>query len=98
MLSDEKILITGPAGRVAFGLAKQLAKDNEVWGVARFGDPAARSVDEVLLCYPGVLAIIHHRLAHTLYQLGTPLLARRAQPARPSERSACSASFAGSSA
>jgi serine O-acetyltransferase len=40
------------------------------------GDPAARSVDEVLLCYPGVLAMIHHRLAHQLYQLGLPLLAR----------------------
>ena len=40
------------------------------------GDPAARSVDEVLLCYPGVLAIIHHRLAHKLYQLDMPLLAR----------------------
>lgn len=40
------------------------------------GDPAARSVDEVLLCYPGVLAVIHHRLAHQLYQLGLPLLAR----------------------
>ncbi|MFT4266524.1 MAG: serine acetyltransferase [Xenophilus sp.] len=40
------------------------------------GDPAARSVDEVLLCYPGVLALIHHRLAHQLYRLGLPLLAR----------------------
>jgi serine O-acetyltransferase len=40
------------------------------------GDPAARSVDEVLLCYPGVLAMIHHRLAHELYTLGLPLLAR----------------------
>ncbi|CAN7599480.1 serine acetyltransferase [Pseudorhodoferax sp. LjRoot39] len=40
------------------------------------GDPAAGSVDEVLLCYPGVLSIIHHRLAHTLYGLGLPLLAR----------------------
>ncbi|HZY20280.1 MAG TPA: serine O-acetyltransferase EpsC [Ramlibacter sp.] len=40
------------------------------------GDPAARSVDEVLLCYPGVLAMIHHRLAHRLYELGLPLLAR----------------------
>jgi serine O-acetyltransferase len=40
------------------------------------GDPAARSVDEVLLCYPGVLAIIHHRLAHRLYRLGVPLVAR----------------------
>ena len=40
------------------------------------GDPAARSVDEVLLCYPGVLAMIHHRVAHRLYGLGLPLLAR----------------------
>jgi serine O-acetyltransferase len=40
------------------------------------GDPAARSVDEVLLCYPGIHAMIHHRLAHCLYGLGLPLLAR----------------------
>ena len=40
------------------------------------GDPAARSVDEVLLCYPGVLAMIHHRLAHRWYALDLPLLAR----------------------
>jgi serine O-acetyltransferase len=40
------------------------------------GDPAARSVDEVLLCYPGVLAMIHHRMAHKLYVLGLTLLAR----------------------
>ena len=40
------------------------------------GDPAARSVDEVLLCYPGILAMIHHRLAHRLYGLGLVLLAR----------------------
>jgi serine O-acetyltransferase len=40
------------------------------------GDPAAHSVDEVLLCYPGILAVIHHRLAHQLYVLGVPLLAR----------------------
>ncbi|WP_018605591.1 serine O-acetyltransferase EpsC [Uliginosibacterium gangwonense] len=40
------------------------------------GDPAARSVDEVLLCYPGVVAMIHHRIAHRLHRLGVPLLAR----------------------
>jgi serine O-acetyltransferase len=40
------------------------------------GDPAAGSVDEVLICYPGVLAMIHHRFAHELYRLGLPLLAR----------------------
>jgi serine O-acetyltransferase len=45
--------------------------------VAAFqGDPAARNVDEVLLCYPGILAMIHHRVAHRLYRLGVPLLAR----------------------
>ncbi len=45
--------------------------------VAAFaGDPAARSVDEVLLCYPGIQAMIHHRVAHRLYELGVPLLAR----------------------
>lgn len=43
---------------------------------AYHGDPAARSVDEVLLCYPGVVAIIHHRLAHELHLRGVPLLAR----------------------
>lgn len=43
---------------------------------AYHGDPAARSVDEVLLCYPGILAVIHHRLAHYLYNAGLPLLAR----------------------
>lgn len=40
------------------------------------GDPAARSMDEVLLCYPGILALIHHRIAHELYQLDLSLLAR----------------------
>jgi len=45
MLSGEKILITGPAGRIAYGIAKTLARDNEVWGIARFSD--ANSRDEV---------------------------------------------------
>ncbi len=40
------------------------------------GDPAAGSVDEVLVCYPGITAIIHHRLAHRLHRLGVPLIAR----------------------
>ena len=40
------------------------------------GDPAARTMDEVLVCYPGITAIAHHRLAHELHKLGTPLTAR----------------------
>ena len=48
MLEGEKILITGPAGRIAFGIAKSLAPANEVWGIARFADPAARAEVEGL--------------------------------------------------
>ncbi len=40
------------------------------------GDPAAKSIDEVRFCYPGITAITHHRVAHELYSLGVPLLAR----------------------
>jgi serine O-acetyltransferase len=39
-------------------------------------DPAARSVDEVLLSYPSLGAIIHHRIAHQLHRSGAPLVAR----------------------
>lgn len=40
------------------------------------GDPAAHSVDEVLLCYPGIHAVIYHRLAHQFYITGLPLIGR----------------------
>jgi nucleoside-diphosphate-sugar epimerase len=48
MLSGEKILITGPAGNIAFPIAKALARDNEVWGIARFSKPAQREEVEAL--------------------------------------------------
>jgi len=40
------------------------------------GDPSAKSQDEVLLSFPGVRATIHHRLAHALYRLDLPIIAR----------------------
>jgi serine O-acetyltransferase len=40
------------------------------------GDPAARSIEEVRFCYPGITGITHHRLAHELFLLELPLLAR----------------------
>jgi len=40
------------------------------------GDPAARHIDEVLLCYPGVRALTTHRFAHAMLQVGIPLLPR----------------------
>jgi serine O-acetyltransferase len=39
-------------------------------------DPAAKSVLEVLLCYPGFHAVLLHRAAHKLYRLGVPLIPR----------------------
>lgn len=39
-------------------------------------DPAARSVIEVLLCYPGLHAILLHRVAHAMYEWNLKLLAR----------------------
>ncbi len=39
-------------------------------------DPAAKSVLEIVLCYPGFHAILLHRLAHRLYRAGVPLLPR----------------------
>src|SRR5262245_61700326 len=39
-------------------------------------DPAARSTLEVLLCYPGVHALMFHRLAHRLWTSGWPTAAR----------------------
>jgi len=47
-LSDEKILLTGPAGQIAYPLAEYLAKDNEVWGMARFGDPETKAKVEAI--------------------------------------------------
>jgi serine O-acetyltransferase len=40
------------------------------------GDPAARSVEEIILSYPCVLVISLQRIAHVLYRLGVPLLPR----------------------
>ena len=40
------------------------------------GDPAARGLDEIILCYPGLHAITVHRLAHALFQLDVPFIPR----------------------
>ena len=40
------------------------------------GDPAARSVEEIILAYPCVLVISLQRVAHELYKLKVPLLPR----------------------
>lgn len=39
-------------------------------------DPAAKSILEIFLCYPGLHAVLLHRLAHRLYRARVPLLPR----------------------
>lgn len=40
------------------------------------GDPAAKAVDEIILAYPAFIAIGTHRIAHELYTMGLPVVAR----------------------
>jgi nucleoside-diphosphate-sugar epimerase len=58
VLEGKKILVTGPAGQIAFPLASMLAQSNEVWGIARFTDPGSREkVESVgVRAHPGDLA------------------------------------------
>jgi serine O-acetyltransferase len=39
-------------------------------------DPAARNWLEVILCYPGLQALVLHRFSHWLYNMGLPLIPR----------------------
>lgn len=39
-------------------------------------DPAAKSLEEVIITYPGFYALCVHRVAHEIHQLGIPLIAR----------------------
>jgi serine O-acetyltransferase len=40
------------------------------------GDPATKSPDEVIFCYPGLLATVIFRIAHELHLLGVPIIPR----------------------
>jgi serine O-acetyltransferase len=73
LLDDEAARIIGEFARRLPAIRVLLDMDVEA---AFVGDPAARSVDEVLVCYPSMFAIIHHRMAHELHLLGAPLVAR----------------------
>ena len=40
------------------------------------GDPAAKSVSEIIFCYPAITALLHQRVAHALFQLHVPVIPR----------------------
>jgi nucleoside-diphosphate-sugar epimerase len=67
MLSGKKILVTGPAGQIAFPLAEYLARENEVWGVARFTVEGSRERVEAA----GVKAVTADLTAGDFSQLPT---------------------------
>jgi serine O-acetyltransferase len=75
-LADDALAAHDIVRRFAAGLPdiRRLLESDIIAAYA--GDPAATSRDEVMCCYPGVAAIIHHRLAHDLYRLGIPMIAR----------------------
>jgi serine O-acetyltransferase len=62
-----ELVLRLPAIRTLLGRDAQAAYE---------GDPAATSPDEAVFCYPGITALTHHRIAHELYKLGVPLIAR----------------------
>lgn len=79
-LNTDRLLLANQALELTRAFAKTLPKvrallDSDLQAAFE-GDPAARSADEVLVCYPGIAAIINHRLAHELYLLDLPLIAR----------------------
>jgi len=68
----------GQAKAIAFleqlpKLRKILALDVQA---AYDGDPACKSLDEVIFCYPGLEAVTVYRLAHLLHELEVPLIPR----------------------
>ena len=57
-------------------LGRAIRKIKEDIKVIYEKDPAARNLAEVLFCYPGLQALISHRIAHKLAYWGVPFLPR----------------------
>ena len=60
-------------GRARPSIAALIASDVQA---AFDRDPAAHCPDEIPICYPGVRALVAHRIAHVLWQLGLPVIPR----------------------
>jgi nucleoside-diphosphate-sugar epimerase len=62
-LSGKRVLVTGASGLVAFPVARELAKDNEVFAVARFSDPAQKRLIEEAGATPVSFDLADHDLS-----------------------------------
>ncbi|MFQ5697899.1 MAG: serine O-acetyltransferase [Myxococcota bacterium] len=65
--SASRVLARTPEIRSCLALDVQAAFD---------GDPAATSYAEIVACYPSLFAVSTFRIAHALYQMGEPVIAR----------------------
>jgi serine O-acetyltransferase len=72
-LREEAVAITGRLFAGIPGVRALLKTDVEA---AYAGDPAARSLEEIVLAYPGLEAVAIQRVAHLLYKEEVPLLPR----------------------
>jgi len=68
------------AKEIAINFIKELPKIRTLLAkdvrAAHDGDPAAKSFDEIIFSYPGLFAVIVHRIAHQLYMQKVPLIPR----------------------
>ena len=76
--SDHDFEALGQAKAILFleelpDLRRRLALDAQA---AMDGDPAVKTLDEVIFCYPGLEAVTVYRLAHALHLLEVPLIPR----------------------
>ena len=74
--SSQALSDNGYCARSRLGLSHVFATIREQIDTIFREDPAAKSVVEIFLCYPGFHAILFHRLAHWLHVAGVPLLPR----------------------
>ncbi len=75
-----RLMETGEAEFIAVEVIKNLPKIRDMLDTdiqaAYDGDPAARSIHEIMLAYPSFEAISIYRIAHALYELKVPILPR----------------------
>jgi serine O-acetyltransferase len=82
LLAEESApLILGPrAAEAAQSFIESLVRVRDLHDTdilaAYSGDPSAKSLDEIVFCFPGVDAVLRHRIAHELYKLGATMTAR----------------------
>lgn len=77
---EENCTVCHPSKEIAISFVESITeiKDILITDVeAMFkADPAATSIGEVIFCYPSIVAMIHHRIAHKLHELAVPIIPR----------------------